>query len=108
MLLVDCGGVIGRNLARRNGCGRNFGQPEIQHLGVSAFGHENVCRFDVAVDDTKSMSGIECVGDVDGDWEESLHFHRPPGNTMLERHSVKKLHGDECVAVLKWCRYWGD
>src|SRR6266436_4111737 len=53
MLLVDrgCHGVRRGNLARRTGRGRDLRQPEIQNLGVSALGHEDVRWFDVAVDD---------------------------------------------------------
>src|SRR5580704_2460769 len=39
-------------------CERDFGQPEIQNLGVPAVRNENVRRFNVAVYDALAMCGI--------------------------------------------------
>ena len=43
----------------------HFRQSEIQDLGVTAFGHEDVGGLDVTVDDPFSVRGVECVGDLD-------------------------------------------
>jgi hypothetical protein len=61
----------------RSGCcefldRRNLSQAKIQNLGIPAFGDEDVCRFEVAVDDTVLMRSFERVGDVDGDGDHSL------------------------------------
>ncbi len=40
---------------------RNLRQSKIQNLRVSALGQENVCRFDVSVDNTSDVSGIESI-----------------------------------------------
>ncbi len=47
---------------RARGC--DFGQPEIQHLGVPALGDKDVGRLDVAVDDTLRMRGVQAIGDL--------------------------------------------
>ena len=47
------------------------------------------------MDDARSVSGVKRVGDVDGDREQNLRFQRPPGDAMLQRHPVQKLHDDE-------------
>ena len=41
-----------------------FGQPEIQNLGVPAFGDKNIGGLDVAVDDPLGVGGVECVRDT--------------------------------------------
>jgi hypothetical protein len=44
---------------------RQASEAEIETLGVPALGHEDVCRFDVAVDYDSGISSIECIGDPD-------------------------------------------
>ncbi len=41
------------------------------------------------------MSGVERIGNVDGDGEQNLRFQRTPGDAMLQRHAVQKFHDDE-------------
>ena len=62
---------------------------------MAALGDEDVGRLDVAVDDAFCVSCVERVGNLDGQGENSLGFHRRPVDAMLQRHAVQKLHGDE-------------
>jgi len=39
---------------------------------VSALGHEDVRGFDIPVDDAGSVSGIECVGDLNRQTEQNI------------------------------------
>ena len=39
-----------------------FGEAEVQDFRVTAFGHENICRFDIPVNNVFGVSGIECIG----------------------------------------------
>ena len=89
-----------RNVARRTACRRDLRQPKIQNLGVSALGDKDVGGLDVAVDDAFGVGCIECVGNLDGQRQNQLGFHRTPGDAVLQRQAVQKLHGDERFAVL--------
>src|SRR6266478_1595343 len=91
--------ICGCNPARRANRGRDFRQAKIQYLGMSALSDENVCRLDVAVHDAGSVSGVEGVGNIDGDGEKNFRFQSPPANAMLECQAVQKLHGQEEMAV---------
>ena len=44
----------------------HFCQSEVENLGVAALSDENVGWLDVAVDDAFGVSGVERVGDLDG------------------------------------------
>ena len=46
---------------------RHLGQPEIQNLGVSALGDEDVSRLYVAVDNTLGMGCLERIRNVDAE-----------------------------------------
>ena len=79
---------------------RDFGQAEIENLGVTALGHKNICGLDVAMDDAFGMRSFERVGDFDGKGEQVVHLDRTPIDAVLERLAVEKFHGDEGLAVL--------
>jgi len=42
-----------------------FSQVEIEHFGMTALGDEQVCRFDIAMDDTFGVGCVERVCDLD-------------------------------------------
>jgi hypothetical protein len=52
--------------------GRDFGEAEVEDLRVSAERDEDVCRFDMAMDDAAGVSCIECIGDLDAKREQFL------------------------------------
>jgi hypothetical protein len=54
----------------------DFGQTEIQYLGVPALGDEQIRRFDVAMNDAAAIGRIESVGDFDGQVPQLLGFER--------------------------------
>src|SRR5439155_25954346 len=43
---------------------------------------------------------IECVGNLDSEGEYRLNFHRTPGNAVLYRQAIEKLHRDESVPIV--------
>jgi hypothetical protein len=45
---------------------RHLGQSEIQNLGVSALGNEDVCGLDVAMHYAFRVRGIQGIGNFDG------------------------------------------
>jgi hypothetical protein len=74
LLLVRCPGrCISRcDLARRTDRSGDFGQPEVENLGVPALGDENICWLDIAMNDASRVGGVECIGDFDGEGEQSV------------------------------------
>ena len=77
-----------------------FGQPEVEDLGLAALGDEDVRRLDVPVHDLFCVGGIERVGDFNGQRKQGLGVHGLAGDTVLQRDPVEKLHGDKRLAVL--------
>ena len=64
---VKAGGV-GNGLgiaAGRAGGASNFCQPKVKNFGVSAIGHKNIRRLDVAMHDALGVRRIERVGHLD-------------------------------------------
>jgi hypothetical protein len=90
-------GVERSDVARRTARHTDLRQSEVQNLGVTTLGDENVRRLDVAMDDALRMRGIEGVGNLDGERENQFGFERTPSDAMLQRHAVEKLHGDEVL-----------
>ena len=82
-------------LAGRSDGRCELGEAEIQHLGVAALGHKDVGGLDVAVDDALGMSGVQSVGNLDGQREHGFAIERLSANEVLEGHAVEKFHGDE-------------
>jgi hypothetical protein len=73
----------------------NFGQAEIENLGVAALGGKDIGGFDGAMDDAFRTRRLQCVGDFDGQRHGCVDLHRPPGDAMLQRQPVQKFRGDE-------------
>ncbi len=97
MLVFDGGGhgVRGCDLAGRSDCGRDFGQAEIENLGVAALGDEDVGGLDVAMDDALGMRGIEAVGNFEGEGDDSFVIQRLAADLVLQGQAIQKFHGDE-------------
>ena len=70
-------------------------QSEIQNLGVSALGDEDVGGLDVAVDDALRMRGVERVGDLDAQIEHRFDLQRLARDAVPQRLPLQKLHRDE-------------
>src|ERR1035437_7767042 len=87
-------------LARRTGCDHDLSQPEVENLGVTALGDEDVRGLDVPMDDASGMSGIERVGDVNRQTEQNIGVDGLSGDAILQRHPVQVLHGDERFPIL--------
>src|ERR1700732_3229783 len=79
--------------------GFNFGQPEIKDLGVSALGHKNVRRLDVAMDYAFTVRRIERVSNLNTQRQDRFQLHGTAGNQVLERSPVKKFHDEKSASV---------
>jgi hypothetical protein len=64
-----------RHPNRRNSHESHFRQSEVQNLGMTALGHENVCRLDVPMHDASGVSSIESIGDLNPQRQHSFHLH---------------------------------
>ncbi len=88
------------NAAGGAGCDDDLRQAEIHHFGMTALGHEDVGGFDVAMDDAFSMGCVEGVGDLDGEGEDRVQFHRAIADTVLKGQAVEKLHDDKRMPIV--------
>jgi hypothetical protein len=67
---------------------------------VSALGHKDVRRLDVAVNNAFCVCGVKCIGNLNRERHHDFCVHRLSCNPVLQRQPVEKLHGDERFAVL--------
>jgi hypothetical protein len=83
--------------------GHHLRQTEVQNLGVAAFGHKDVCRLNVAVDDALLVRGVQRVDNVDCDFDHPIDGKRVFLHQVLQRFTLQELHGDERTAA-----FFGD
>src|SRR5271157_574602 len=81
-------------------CEAHLRQAEVENLGVSALGYENIGGLDVAMDDARVMGSVQRLGDVNGQRQQRFRFQRTAADAMLQRHSIEKFHGNERSTVL--------
>jgi hypothetical protein len=88
-------------VARSTRAGRGLlGQPEVEQLGVTATGHENIRRLDVAMDDIAAVRGVERIDNLHGEVEQFLVRQRLAANPVLQRLALEQFHHDERLAVV--------
>src|SRR5271155_187705 len=75
-------------------------QSEIENLRVPALRDKNIGRLDVAMNDALGVSGVERIGDVNGQRNGCFDLYRPTVNAMLQGQPVQKLHGDERASAV--------
>ncbi len=78
----------------------DFGQAEIEHLGVASLGNKDVRGLDVAVKDALGVGSIQRIGNLDGQRQNQLGFKGTAGNAVLQGEAVQKLHGDERLSIV--------
>jgi hypothetical protein len=67
---------------------------------MTALSDEDVCGLDVAVDDTFGVRGIERVGNIYGDIEETFEFQALATDKVFKSLAIEKFHGDEDFLIL--------
>src|SRR6516165_9096665 len=77
----------------------SLGETKVENLSLCMFRDENVGGFDVAMDDAFGVCCVEPFCNLDGHVQKTFDSHRSTRDTALQRHSVKKLHHDECLPV---------
>src|SRR5262249_14229337 len=65
---------------------RALGQAEVQNLYQPASGNHNVAGLDIAVHDSRRMSGGEGVRDLCRDFQRLFQPYPLPGNLAIQRH----------------------
>ena len=70
----------------------DLGQPEIQHLGVTAPGQEDVGRLDVAMDDALGMRRVQRIRHLDAHPEKRAHLHPAARDRLLQRLALQQFH----------------
>ena len=55
--------------------------------------------FNVPVDDAFGVSRVQCIGNLDGHFEEMLQLHRAVPDVMLQRLTVEILHSDNGLTI---------
>jgi hypothetical protein len=78
----------------------DFGEAEVEDFGMAALGDENVCGFDVAMNDAFGVGSIEGVGNLNGEIEQVFQIDARAGDHVLESLAIEEFHGDEGLAAV--------
>jgi len=64
---------------------RTFASPQIQDLGMAQIGHKDVCRLDIAVNDSLGVRRSQPIGNSIPSASRVSVSSAPPRNVLLER-----------------------
>src|SRR5437763_3364551 len=67
---------------------------------MSSFGHENIRRFDVTVNDAFGVRCIQPIGDFNSEREQKIQIQSSSRYVMFQRHSIQNLHRNEGLPLL--------
>jgi hypothetical protein len=79
--------------------GVDFRQAEIEQLGLAVPGDENIGRLDVAVDDAFGMGSVECVGNLDAEFQHEVDGQRFAVDAVFEGLALEIFHGQKRAAI---------
>ena len=85
---------------RGEGLAVRLANPKSRIFARLRAGHENVGRFDVAVNDSLGMGGVERVGDLRSEIKQLPKLHGLTVDAVLERFAFQQLHGDEMASAV--------
>src|SRR5271157_385963 len=76
MLLVyrERQSVLRSPLSGRSSRWRDFGQPEVENLGMPAFGEEDVRGLDVAVNNSRGVRRIQRISNLDSERQQGFYI----------------------------------
>src|SRR5262245_14803946 len=75
-------------------------ESKVKNLGMATFSNEKVRRFDVAVNDSFRVRGVQPVCYANRHIQQLFQFHGATSDDVLQSFAFQKLHGDKCSAVL--------
>src|SRR5215469_13177128 len=62
---------------------------------MAAVGDKYVCRLDIAMNNSSGVRGVECVGDLDAEIEQTLEFQGTAACQFAKGLAVQILHHDK-------------
>src|SRR5439155_689761 len=74
-------------IAARSRCLIKFGEAEVQYLRLAAFGNEDICWLDVAMNNAFLVRGFEPVRNLDGSIQQRLELKRRLGLRVCFRRN---------------------
>ena len=77
-----------------------LGETKVEKLRVTASGHEDVRRFDVAMNDVAAVRRVQRIGDLDRELERLVAGKRLAVDAFLQRLPFEPLHHDEGPALV--------
>src|SRR3989449_7317838 len=86
---------------------KKFGETEIENLGGTALGREDIRGLDVAVHDTFFVSGIEGIRKLNPNIHGAGNRDGADRQKFIERLSFEQFHGDEGFALVFFDRMNG-
>ena len=83
-----------------NPFGNKLCQTKIEHFRLATFGHEDIRRLDIAVNDSFGVGGIQSFRYLDSKFQYFFKRKRFPMDVTAQSFAVNELHGDERPPVL--------
>ena len=77
-----------------------LGESEVQHFHLPAGRQVNVCRLDIAVNNSLDVRSDQGVSNLHAHLQDLLHRHGVSGDVLLQALALELLHNDEGVAVV--------
>ena len=81
--------------ASKSSDGGLLGQAEIQQFHHISIADEDVGRLDVAVHDPLFVSGVERIGDLDGEIDDVDRLERRSSHALRQRPALQQFHRNE-------------
>src|SRR6516164_2201199 len=67
---------------------------------MAPVGDEDICRFDVSMDDALRMGGMQTVDNFDSYTEQMFKLHGPTRDGVFQSIAVQTFHGDETSSIV--------
>ena len=100
MLVRGYGGRSADRFRHPQTLGCQLGQPEIQYLGLAALGNEDVCRFDVPMNNPSTVRDGQCVSNLNPPLQCLFGSNRLLFDSVLEGLPFHQFHRDKGLALM--------